>query len=587
MAVLSMQKVALVAHRSKRSELIDFLHKEGVMEITGAKDADGVLSQDVPYQMAELKTAIATLKRFATKQTMALLSKKSTERQIMAAGKSEDIRQIIDELHTLEHEIVEKKKQIADLEQGRLPGSAPVQTNESSEGAYFTASDVQTDVSNFGSAQTDHDEKRAALVAKHLVSATKDEERAHQKIVELSKQLPLLVRAEQYLLWKNQAEAVSQSMNETKSTVTLFGWIPASEFDGLEKRLTQLSPATALVKVEPRQGEDAPVKLNNPAWLRPFESVTGLYGLPLYAEKDPTMIITPFFILFYSLCLTDAGYGLVQAIVMGLYLWKKKLSINEAPLWWTVFLTGIAAFFVGIPFGGWFGMPTTMAPSFMTEMRADGQLWFKYQIWNLGAQQGIAFLQNLALSFGVVHITLGIILSSIYKWMGGSKEAAFFDSFGSALSIIAGCVWYFAPEPFTTYGLYTLGFGSLLMFWGKGAGAWFVRPIIGFLQTIFFWLGLMGNVLSYLRILALGLVTGAIAMAVDLVAQQIGGMLPVYLGIPVAVIILLIGHAISIGLNVMGGIIHAARLQFVEFFSQFFEGGGRAFKPFRRSQIST
>jgi V/A-type H+-transporting ATPase subunit I len=121
------------------------------------------------------------------------------------------------------------------------------------------------------------------------------------------------------------------------------------------------------------------------------------------------------------------------------------------------------------------------------------------------------------------------------------------------------------------------------MVWGKGHGNTLLkRPLFGFLQTLNFFLGMMGNVLSYLRILALGLVTGALAFTVNLVAEQISAFLPWFLAIPVAIVIYVVGHMANIVLNVLGAFIHSGRLQFVEFFSQFFEGGGRPFRPFTR-----
>jgi V/A-type H+/Na+-transporting ATPase subunit I len=96
-------------------------------------------------------------------------------------------------------------------------------------------------------------------------------------------------------------------------------------------------------------------------------------------------------------------------------------------------------------------------------------------------------------------------------------------------------------------------------------------------------MGMLSNTLSYLRLLALGLVTGALALAVNLVASQISAMLPLFLGIPVAIIIYLAGHTLNLALNTLGAFIHSGRLQFVEFFSNFFEGGGRPFTPFKRS----
>ena len=125
-----------------------------------------------------------------------------------------------------------------------------------------------------------------------------------------------------------------------------------------------------------------------------------------------------------------------------------------------------------------------------------------------------------------------------------------------------------------------------IFIWGKGYGTkWFLRPLMGAIGLLNFCIGLLSNTLSYLRILALGLVTGAIAMAVNQVAVEVGKLFPIWIAVPVVIGIFVMGHLISIALNTLGSFIHSGRLQFIEFFSQFFEGGGKAFTPFKRSTI--
>jgi V/A-type H+-transporting ATPase subunit I len=152
------------------------------------------------------------------------------------------------------------------------------------------------------------------------------------------------------------------------------------------------------------------------------------------------------------------------------------------------------------------------------------------------------------------------------------------------LLLIGSAIAYpFAPEEWKQVAFYAIIASLVIVIWGKGYGSvWYMRPVYGFLGLLNLAMGMMSNVLSYLRLLALGLVTGALALAVNLVAQQIGGFLPPFLGIPLSIVIYVAGHTVNIALNVLGAFIHSGRLQFVEFFSQFFEGGGRPFNPFKR-----
>jgi V/A-type H+/Na+-transporting ATPase subunit I len=177
-----------------------------------------------------------------------------------------------------------------------------------------------------------------------------------------------------------------------------------------------------------------------------------------------------------------------------------------------------------------------------------------------------------------------MFLKGQYKWIHGEKLAAFFQDFSSIILIATGLMLYFAPAELKQLAQ-TIFIASLILFvWGQGHGSTLLlRPLMGLLGTINFCISLLGNSLSYLRILALGLVTGAIAMAINQVAIEVGKLFPLVLAIPAIVLIFSLGHLVSIALNTLGSFVHSGRLQFIEFFSQFFEGGGRAFSPFRRS----
>jgi len=394
-------------------------------------------------------------------------------------------------------------------------------------------------------------------------------------------ELPNLLSVQRFIHWLNDKQGAREAMGETLDTVMLLGWTARAGISTLEKTLHHLSPATAVLKVKPDPGEEVPVLLTNPALITPFESVTNLYGLPLSREFDPTAALSPFFILYFALCLTDAGYGAVLALVFGLAVWKLKKRIEDAKLLWLLFFGGIVTFGVGILFGGWFGLTPEQVPALLTYTNAQGDLLFKGQIWNLSAQSGITFLQNLSLILGLTHLSFGMFLAGWHKWIHGKKQEAFWLDFTNHLLIGAGILYALRPTP---YSLLTLTLTLTLFIWGKGYGSpWYLRPLTGILGLVNFAISMLSNILSYLRILALGLVTGALAMAVNMVAVEIGKLFPLLLAIPIVIGICVVGHLVSIALNTLGSFIHSGRLQFIEFFSQFFEGGGRPFSPLRRS----
>jgi V/A-type H+/Na+-transporting ATPase subunit I len=587
MAVVKMKKVAVIAHRSKKEELIDFLHKEGVMEISDATFPTDIDHTEVRFRGAELDFAIARLREVASKETLAAVAKKPSEELIMKAALGTDVADIIEKVHALEQDDAQAKKELGEV--GKPVFMEKEAGVVADEGAYLTSSSIREDLSRFGGGVMSLPTMSAEEMKLKDAELKKRIEENQAKRVQLSQELPKLMLARNYLTWLNQKQGVREAMQETRSTVTLFGWIAKNLFEPLEKKLHKLSPATALIEVEPKSGEHAPVQLKNPKWMEPFESVTNLYGLPQASEIDPTPLLAPFFILFFGLCLTDAGYGFTLALIMGIYLLVTKKGIKEAKLWWLLFFGGIFTFLVSIPFGGWFGLtPVQMQaliPQFVVDTNGDGVAdLFKGQIWNLGATPGINFFRNLSLALGIIHLSFGIFLAGFVKWRNGEKAAAFWVDWTTLILFVAVGAYFFVPAEMKQNSLYAIYASAALVFWGKGHGSkLYLRPLSGALGVLNLAMSMLSNTLSYLRLLALGLVTGALALAVNLVASQMSAMLPIFIGIPVAILIYVLGHTMNLALNTLGAFIHSGRLQFVEFFGNFFEGGGRPFTPFKRS----
>lgn len=573
-----MQKIAVLAHKNRSEELIDFLQQEGVMEVSEAREtSSNVDHSEVNFRVAEIDYAISALKAVANKQQLSAMKKaesSATQQQIAHASATVDVRGVIDALH---------KMDAADqqLRQAVLGQQSPVPGDQATEQAAY----IPENGSNKGrSSGTTSDASPAGADQAQIAKAQEqlaDNAAARQKLAD---ELPGLAMVRRYISWLNCKQAAREAMKKTKTTVMLLGWLPQKMFSAFEKKLHKTIDCSAVLKVKPDAGEKPPVLLQNSKALTPFESVTTLYGLPLYREMDPTPYLSFFFILFFALCLTDAGYGLVLALFTGGYLLKTKTTTKENPLIWLLFLSGIVTFLVSIPFGGWFGIVPDNAPEMFTKADPDGVgRLFKGQIWNLSDKSGITFLQNLSLALGIVHLSFGILLGAISKIRtNGLADGLWKD--GTTLVFIGTILLFlFGPTEYKNMFLYSIYVSLAVMVWGKGYGnPALKRPMFGILQTLNFFLSMMGNVLSYLRILALGLVTGALAFTVNLVAEQISLLLPWFLAIPVAIVIYVVGHLMNIALNVLGAFIHSGRLQFVEFFSQFFEGGGRPFRPFSR-----
>lgn len=579
MAVVSMQKIAVIAHKSHEDALLDLLHKEGVLEISNIPESVNVDHTEFNFRSAELDFAIQRLTPYADRKTQAALQKKPTEQQVIHAALHTDVAEVIAQVHNLETHDQEIAKRVASM-RSDSSGSGDTQA------AYFTSSSVQDETNKIGAGAVTEAAEKMKL---EQAQAKKEAESNDLKRTELARELPNLVLTRQYIRWIHDKQAVREAMRRTRSTVILLGWLPKENLSHLDASLHKSVPASALLKVKADEGEEPPVLLDNPTALKPFESVTTLYGLPQANEIDPTPILSFFFILFFGLCLTDAGYGLVLAILMAAFIWKKKLNIEEGRLWWLLMFSGIVTFFVSIPFGGWFGLLPEHIQGFMPwavrDMNGDGTAdLFVGQIWNLGETKGITFFQNLSIALGILHLSVGIFLAGWAKWRVGQKAAAFWVDWTVLIMFAVAIAYFFVPAEMKQITLYALYASLAVLIWGKGYGStWYLRPLFGLLGLANLAMGMLSNTLSYLRLLALGLVTGALALAVNLVAQQMGSLLPIYLAIPLMIVVYFIGHLVNIALNTLGAFIHSGRLQFVEFFGQFFEGGGRPYQPFKRS----
>lgn len=643
MALVRMQKMAVLAHKELSDAIITRLQEEGALEVTSQGPVKPVDRAEADFRAAEVDFAISELIDIAPKDVLKKLREEVLPGEIVAASHSTDSTAIIARLHVLRTDDAALERERSDLEvraetlrpwsgfQETLPPSAgtatclrlfgtlpsvKMQEFKDALSAKLPRTSIETVGEDAASVtmsafvwKNDRDtfEEVATLygwttirppegtgLPAHLLdgvsvrlneihvqlAANKDER------VRIASQLPDLVKVRTHLQWLRQRDAVREQMTVTDSMILITGWMPAADAQRIEKSLSSVSSAVALLPIEPEPDEEPPVLIRNSLLISPFESVTTLYGLPRASEMDPTAALAPFFALFFALCITDAGYGLAISVIMGLYLFITKQPIRKAPLWWAVFFGGITAFFVGIPFGGWFGLDPNKLPAALDFVRTPvgDAYWFKLQVWNLGTQEGIQFLQNLALILGITHLFFGMFLAGWHKWIHGQKASAFWEHFTSHILLVAVLARAFAPEAYAPVAAYAL-YGSIaLMVWGKGYGnPWYLRPVMGALGMANFAIGLLSNGLSYLRILALGLVTGAIALAVDQVAVEMGKLFPIWIGIPVVIIVAVSGHAVSIALNTLGSFIHAGRLQFIEFFSQFFEGGGREFSPFSRT----
>lgn len=364
---------------------------------------------------------------------------------------------------------------------------------------------------------------------------------------------------------KEQHHVLSSGGRST-ATMLVSGWVPERDLPELERALQQVSENHAIVRSRPPSPDDTvvvPTCYDNPGWLKPFEVLTTTFARPLYREIDPTPFIAPIFVLFFGLMLGDAGYGIIMTIIAAfLYVRLKHADRSLHDMIYILLILGIASTLLGIVQGGWFGdIPqrffSITPPFILIEPLRDP----------------ITFFQ-IALVIGIFHINLGLAIAAYQHIRKGEFRMLFFEEVvwfilqPSAAVLLAGFFGWFAvstPLLYAAAGGAVLGTGMLFSYQGA----------MGFFGLT----GFLGDWLSYVRILALALATGGIAMTVNILATLIAGIHPLMI-VP-AGIVFVGGHAFNLVIQALGGVIHAIRLQYIEFFGKFYTGGGRAFSPFR------
>lgn len=396
-------------------------------------------------------------------------------------------------------------------------------------------------------------------------------QKLQQQAVELSENflnLQILYDHYENLLKREQTKSEAPA---TDATVVLEGWIKRKDYKKLEK-VVSLFGASSLSTVAPVEGEEVPVEIENKNFVRPFEVITRLYGMPRRIEVDPTVFLAPFFALFFGLCLTDAGYGLVLIAAM-IFLIRKFQG--DKKLMWMLGICGAITVVAGALTGGWFGDAIQQFLPALKPMR-DSMVWFD------PFERPMMFF-GLSMALGYFQIQAGLLIALMHHLRRREFIEAVCDKLtwivmlNSLLLFGAGKAGLVSAQTGGFFGKLALVPAAMILLFSHREGSAGSRIGMGaynLFSTIFF----VGDVLSYLRLMALGMVTAGIAMAVNVIAK-ISLDIPYGIGIVVMIMVLVGGHGFNLAMSGLGAFVHTLRLQYVEFFPKFFAGGGRQFQP--------
>jgi V/A-type H+-transporting ATPase subunit I len=356
-----------------------------------------------------------------------------------------------------------------------------------------------------------------------------------------------------------ETNSVVSRFGETDKTFVIVGWVPAKACDELEAALRESIGETVLVwklTITPELKRSAPVALQNPKPARPFESLVRLLALPRYGHIDPTRMMAFFMPIFFGMILGDIGYGALLLILSLALLRKRRRGVFHDVLIVLAMGSGWAIVF-GLFYGEIFGT--------LGEQLGMHALWF-----DRASPENVAGLLLMTIAVGAVHITLGLLLG-VWESLRDRNRGHFLERSGMLVGLIGlffivGILAKALPAGLMTPAIVGLILGIVLI----GASLGWLGILMGPIEFI----GLIGNILSYLRIAAIGLASVYLAKVANDLAGIVGN---IFVGIILAVLI----HALNLVLGAFSPTIHSLRLHYVEFFRKFYEGGGKPYQPYR------
>ena len=375
---------------------------------------------------------------------------------------------------------------------------------------------------------------------------------------------------------------------QTKNTFLISGYVPEEDAKRIAEEMTRFYDA--VVEIEGiSEEEEAPVLLKNNGFAEAGEGVLASFGFPKAGEFDPTAIMTAFYVFLFGLMLADVAYGLIVAIACRVMLKKyPRMEENLKKSLKLFFLCGLSTIFWGVMFGGYFGDAiTVISRNFFGREIIIPALWFvplnepmRMLLWSI--------------IFGMIHMYTGLVLKAYICIKNKRYVDAVCDAGFWAL-LLTGLILMLVPsELFSSMfrlelvfppavnvlakGMAIGGAAGILLMSGRGQkNKWGIRIALGAydLYNITSWLS---DALSYSRLLALGLATGVIASVFNQMGSMAGNGI---FGTILFIVVFVVGHIFNLALNLLGTYVHTCRLQYIEFFGKFYEGGGRGFHPFR------
>ena len=353
----------------------------------------------------------------------------------------------------------------------------------------------------------------------------------------------------------------------TSYTTAIEGYVPTKKEDALRRAVSEVAGDSYVMDLTPaeRDADEVPIKLENNGVVKPFESLTTMYAMPKYNEIDPTPFFAPFYWVFFGMMGADIGYGLILLIGTAIALKFFNLKPSMRSFVKFFFYLSISVILWGFVYGSFLGGLIPLP--YLIDMNSDFML-----------------LLILSITMGAIHLFFAMGLAAYMKIRDGKPMDAFFDVGLWYMAIIGAIVWGLGvagilPSMAGRIGLIVMVIGmvGIVLFGARDSNS-IVGRLVGGLYSLYGISSYIGDFVSYSRLMALGLSSAFIGVAVNLIVNMLFNVGIV--GYIVGFLVFIGFHLFNVFLTMLSGYVHTARLTYVEFFGKFYEGGGVPFKQF-------